>query len=356
VRILLITDAWHPQINGVVRTLETISHHLQNLGHEIRVVGPNEFRSFSCPTYPEISLAFGVKRKLHQIISGGHYHSIHIATEGPLGFSARRLCLQLRVPFTTAYHSKFPEFIHARAGIPTSWVYRVLRRFHAPSQAVMVATNSLKKDLACRGFKNLKIWSRGVDTKLFRPRSKDFLSDPRPISLYVGRVAVEKNIGAFLDLELPGTKYVVGDGPQLAELKARFSQVKFVGLKKGEELAQYFSAADVFVFPSKSDTFGLVLLEALASGLPVAAYPVTGPVDILQQDRVGVMNKDLGAAVTRALKLRSEDCRNYTLQYSWENAAKQFLNNLSSIHAEFQRQDLFGEIQTRSAYKFLTQV
>jgi glycosyltransferase involved in cell wall biosynthesis len=327
-RILIVTDAWAPQINGVVRTLLRTRQELEELGHELRVISPDLFANLPCPTYPEIRLAVLPGRRLPKLIDSFQPCAIHIATEGPLGQAARRYCMRRRLPFTTAYHTRFPEYIRARTRIPVAATYRLMRRFHRPSSGVMVATRSMERELAVRGFRNIRRWSRGVDTELFRPRGKGFDSLPRPIHLYVGRIAVEKNIEDFLRLDLPGSKLVVGDGPQLPELRRKYPDARFVGVKLGEELAAHYAAADLFVFPSRTDTFGLVLLEALASGLPVAAYPVPGPLDIVDGTGVGVLDEDLAAAARRALAIPPERCRELALQYSWRRAAEQFLHNL----------------------------
>lgn len=327
--VLVVTDAWYPQVNGVVRTIATVRDEIRKLGHTVEVIGPEHFRTIPMPTYPEIRLAIAAGRKLRRMIESMDPDAIHIATEGPLGHAARRYCIRRGIPFTTAYHTRFPEYIRDRVPVPLFLSYAVVRRFHRPAAAVMVATASIETALKARGFTNIKHWTRGVDTELFRPRDKDFLTDPRPISMYVGRVAVEKSIEDFLALDLPGTKYVVGDGPQLADLKHRYPTVHFVGAKHGEELARYYAAADVFVFPSRTDTFGLVLLEALASGVPVAAYPVAGPVDVINgAEGVGCLDHDLGRAVRAALTCSPERCREFALQYSWRASAEQFLSNL----------------------------
>lgn len=327
-KILLVTDAWHPQVNGVVRTLTAIKRVLEAEGHALEYVTPGEFLTVPCPTYREIRLALNAWPGIRRRIAAFRPEAIHIATEGPLGLAARRYCLRHGLPFTTAYHTKFPEYLHARFGVPKRWIYAWLRRFHAPSAGVMVATASIRAELDRWGFRNLRPWSRGVDTELFTPQPKDFLSDPRPIALYVGRVAVEKNIRAFLELDLPGTKYVVGDGPMLEELRHRHPGVRFTGAKFGAELARYYAAADVFVFPSRTDTFGLVLLEALACGVPVAAYPVPGPLDVIDGQGVGALNSDLGLAVRQALTIPRERCREYALRFTWQRTAHQFLENL----------------------------
>lgn len=326
--ILIVSDAWFPQVNGVVRTINTVRGELEKLGHSVEVIGPDRFRTIPLPSYPEIRVAVGAGRRLRAMIDAARPDCIHIATEGPLGLAARRYCLKRRKPFTTAYHTRFPEYVRDRLPIPLAFSYAVVRRFHRPSSAVMVATRTIEDALRARGFTNIRRWGRGVDTDLFRPRDKAFLDAPRPIAMYVGRVAVEKNLEDFLKIDLPGTKYVVGDGPARADLSRRYPEVRWVGAKQGEELASYYAAADVFVFPSRTDTFGLVLLEALASGVPVAAYPVPGPLDVLDGTDVGVMDEDLGSAVRAALAISPERCREHALKFSWRASAEQFLNNL----------------------------
>lgn len=326
--ILIVTDAWYPQVNGVVRTLTKVREELEAMGHTVEVIGPDRFRTVPLPTYPEIRIAVRPLRRLQRLIDAVKPEAIHIATEGTLGHAARRYCLKRKMPFTTAYHTRFPEYIRDRAPIPLSWSYALVRRFHRPSSAVMVATKSIEDVLRSRGFQNLRRWTRGVDTNLFRPRDKNFLTDPRPISLYVGRVAVEKNIEAFLSLDIPGTKYVVGDGPQLAEYQAKYPATRFVGARHGDDLACYYAAADVFVFPSRTDTFGLVLLEALACGVPVAAYPVPGPLDVVNGADIACLDEDLGLAVRTALTIDPQRCRAFAMRFSWRASAEQFLRNL----------------------------
>jgi len=327
-RIVIVSDAWLPQVNGVVRTLMRTMDELVSLGHQTQVVSPDLFHSIPCPTYPEIRLALKPGRRLTRLIDAFQPCAIHIATEGPLGVAARRYCLRRKLPFTTAFHTRFPEYVQARIGLPLSVGYAALRRFHAPSHGVMVSTERLEQDLAGRGFRRLKRWTRGVDTELFRLRDKSFLDLPRPIHLYVGRVAVEKNIDAFLSLDLPGSKLVVGDGPRMAELARRHPKVHFAGPRQGEDLARHYAAADVFVFPSRTDTFGLVLLEALACGIPVAAYPVPGPLDVINGADVGFLDEDLASAARKALGIPAQRCRDYALQFSWRRSAEQFLANL----------------------------
>jgi len=328
VNILIVTDAWYPQVNGVVRTIGTVRAELEAMGQTVEVIGPDRFRTVPMPTYPEIRLALGAGRRLAAMVDALKPDCIHIATEGPLGFAARRYCLKRGMPFTTAYHTRFPEYVRDRAPVPLALSYAVVRRFHQPSSAVMVATASIEQDLTRRGFANIRRWTRGVDTELFRPRPKEFLDLPRPVSLYVGRVAVEKNLEEFLKLDLPGSKVVVGDGPAKDELMGKYPDVVWAGAKHGEELAQYYAAADVFVFPSRTDTFGLVLLEALASGVPVAAYPVPGPLDVVDGSGAGCLDDDLKRAVEGALRIPPEHCRAYALNFSWRRSAEQFLANL----------------------------
>ena len=331
-RIAIVTDAWHPQINGVVRTLTRVAEELEQMGHEVCMVSPDLFRSIPCPTYPEIRLALFPRRKLTALLDSLQPCAIHLSTEGPLGLAARAYCKRRGYPFTTAYHTKFPEYVRARAMIPLGLTYAMMRRFHGDSAGVMVATPSIEAELKARGFGNIRRWSRGVDTELFHPRDKKgdktLFDLPRPVHLYVGRVAVEKNIEAFLALKLDGSKVVVGDGPLLPELRRRYPDVTFLGSKEGEELARCYAAADVFVFPSRTDTFGLVLLEALASGLPVAAYPVPGPLDVVDGVGVGFLDEDLARAARSALAIPPQRCRDYALQYSWRRSAEQFLENL----------------------------
>ncbi len=291
-------------------------------------ITPQDFRTVPCPTYPEIRLSLFPGSAMRRTIERFRPCVVHIATEGPLGIAARRYCVRKSVPFTTAFHTKFPEYVHARFSVPVAWTYKFMRWFHGKSQGVMVATQTIEDELVKWGIGNIKRWTRGVDTDLFCPRDKEFLDLPRPISLYVGRVAVEKNIEAFLQLDLEGSKVVVGDGPQRAQLKKKYPAAHFVGAKEGQDLARHFAAADVFVFPSRTDTFGLVLLEALACGVPVAAYPVPGPLDVIGDSDVGCLDEDLGLAVRHALKADPEACRAYALEYSWDKSVAQFLRNV----------------------------
>jgi len=328
-RIAFITDAWHPQINGVVTTIQNTCTTLEQSGHQIKLITPDQFKSIPCPSYPSIRLAIACYGKLSRQLNEFKPNRIHIATEGPLGIAARRYCIKHNLAFTTSFHTLFAEYINLRFKIPISFGYGFLRWFHGPAKKVMVATQSVESDLIARGFKNHFVrWSRGVNPDFYYPREEDFLSLPHPISMFVGRVAIEKNIEAFLSLDFPGTKVVVGDGPQLKELKDKFADAVFVGFLSGEPLARHMAAADVFVFPSRTDTFGIVMLDALASGVPVAAYPVTGPLDVITSDKVGKLDEDLTKAMSEALELDPNDCRNFAMSYSWANCTEQFFNNL----------------------------
>ena len=327
-RIAIVTDAWHPQVNGVVKTLSITAEQLERWGHATLVVEPGLFNTFPCPTYPEIRLAWFPSQRIDALLNDFKPDAIHIATEGTLGSAARRWCLCNRFPFTTSYHTQFPEYIRARMPIPLAATYAYLRSFHGAAARTMVATPTMQRQLEQRGFKNIARWSRGVDLNLFKPQRKDYLPFPRPIWVYVGRVAVEKNIEEFLSMPSPGTKVVVGDGPARAEMQVKYPNTQFVGYKFGAELSAHVASADVFVFPSRTDTFGLVLLEAMACGVPVAAYPVIGPVDVIEQGISGAMNEDLGAAARAALLLDPHKCRAHALRYSWETATQQFIANL----------------------------
>jgi glycosyltransferase involved in cell wall biosynthesis len=336
-RVLVATDAWRPQVNGVVRTYERIAHEARGLGAELSFLTPLDFVTLPCPIYPEIRLAVPDLVRASRLLEAAAADHIHIATEGPIGWMARRLCLKRGLPFTTCYHTKFPEFAAALLRIPSSWCYGPLRRFHNAAGGVMVATRSLEAELTSRGFKRLMAWTRGVDTDLFRPRDIRLFGKHEPIFLYVGRVSKEKNIEAFLELQLPGKKVVVGPGPHLATLRRCYPSVIFTGPKSGVELALHYASADVFVFPSRTDTFGLVLLEAMASGLPVAAYPVTGPIDLVTPGVSGLLDEDLGRAATAALGLDGANARAAALQYGWPNAARVFLDNVKAAEGRSAR-------------------
>jgi glycosyltransferase involved in cell wall biosynthesis len=335
-RILLATDAWEPQVNGVVRTLTRVVAELRDMGDEVEVISPDQFPSFPLPTYPEIKLAVGAYEKVQDKFKSFEPEAIHIATEGPIGLAARRICIEWKLPFTTSYHTRFPEYVSARLPVPLAAGYAYMKWFHKPSGRLMVATPTLRDELARHGFRNLSQWSRGVDTEVFQPRRP---GDPdpyeglkRPIFLNVGRVAVEKNIEAFVSLDLPGTRVVVGDGPQREELSARYPDVVFVGAKFGAELSAYFAGADVFVFPSLTDTFGLVLLEAMASGTPVAAFSAPGPIDLIPGSGAGAVapgqSEGLREACLECLRLDREAVRAFAEQFSWPACAEEFRRNL----------------------------
>lgn len=336
--LAIVTDAWLPQANGVVRSLQATITMLKARGWRVTLITPQDFASLPCPTYPEIRLSLPRPGAIGRILEAAAPDFIHISTEGPLGLAARRWCLLHGRHFTTAFHTKFPDYVKRRTGLPLAWSYGYMRWFHRPSSGVMCATPSLDRELTARGITGLKRWTRGVDTDFFHPWRRTHASTPailrdlpRPILLYVGRVAVEKNVEAFLRLDVPGTKLVVGDGPQLAALKAQYRQAIYAGAQYGEDLADFYAAADVFVFPSVTDTFGLVILEALASGTPVAAFPVTGPADIFEAaggQAIGALDQDLARAAEQALTIPRESCRAFAESCSWAAASRQFMENL----------------------------
>jgi glycosyltransferase involved in cell wall biosynthesis len=327
-KVITVTDAWHPQVNGVVRTIEATNRELERAGHSTEVITPLAFSSVPCPGYKEIRLSLWPSRRLtlllDQVLDTGGA-AIHIATEGPLGHAARRYCLARGLAFTTAYHTRFPQYLKAMFGIPERFTYRFLRYFHGPAAAVMAPTPTVERELREHGLANVALWTRGVDLDVFMARKPLFEDARHPVFLYVGRVSVEKNIQAFLALDLPGTKVVAGIGPELEALKKRFPEVRFVGVLDPEPLAQLYSAADVFVFPSRTDTFGLVMLEALACGTPVAAFPVQGPSDVVGGSGVAVLDDDLRKAALHALRIDRTRCRAHAEQYSWRAATVQFL-------------------------------
>jgi glycosyltransferase involved in cell wall biosynthesis len=347
-RILVATDAWHPQVNGVVRTLQTLASTAPRFGAEIEFLTHQGLRTFPLPTYPAIRCAITAPGTIARKIDAIKPDAIHIATEGTIGHAVRRYCIRRGIAFTTSFHTRLPDYVTARVPIPENWVWRWLQRFHGRAERVMVSTQSLISELSGRGFRNPVLWPRGVDGDLFAPRNTAPLDLPRPIFLTVGRVAVEKNVEAFLSLDLPGTKVVVGDGPMKAELMQRFPDVVFLGEKHRDELAAIYSAADVFVFPSRTDTFGLVMLEALACGVPVAAFPVAGPNDVIGNAPVGVLSEDLRDAALRALAIDRKACRDFAEQMTWERCARMFLDNLAILRrgAEAGRE---AEMATRRA-------
>lgn len=328
-KILFISDAWQPQVNGVVRTLDMLIGELAGAGHEVEAVAPPDYWTIPTPGYAEIRLSLVLPRSIRARIEAFQPDRIHIATEGPLGSAGRKACLKLGLGFTTSYHTRFPEYLRARLPVPLRWTYAWLRRFHNSAEACLVATQTVADDLRARGFKNVVLWTRGVDHNLFKPRKANGITRKKnwkpPIFINVGRVAVEKNLEAFLSLDLPGTKLIVGDGPSRAALEHKYPDAVFVGFKSGEDLARYYNASDVFVFPSLTDTFGNVLLEALASGVPVAAYPVPGPMDVIGDSPAGVLDEDLRVAALKALNIPSSKALALARNYTWENCAKIFL-------------------------------
>ena len=329
-RIAIVTDAWEPQVNGVVRTLQAVRSELERQGHHVLVISPERFYSLPCPTYPEIRLALARTAAVGALLEEFRPDAIHLATEGPVCVAARRWCLRRGFPFTTAYHTQFPDYVEARSGVPAEWIWRYIQWFHGPSQAILASTPSIRETLVEHGLTRVRHWGRGVDLANFHPDVEAhpaFAGLPRPIQLYVGRVAIEKNIEAFLNNAHPGTKVVVGDGPARASLEAKYPDAHFLGARFGAELAQCYAGADVFVFPSKTDTFGLVMIEALACGTPVAAYPVTGPVDVLTPE-TGAMADDLDVAIAEALTRDRARCAAYGRTFTWEASARQFLSAL----------------------------
>ncbi len=340
-KVLVVTDAWHPQVNGVVRTLGHVAREAPALGAELELLTPSGFRTIPMPTYPEIRLSLVSPSMVARRLDNIQPNAIHIASEGPLGQAMRRVCLRRGLPFTTSFHTRFPDYIAERVPFGSRWsndlTWAWLRRFHAPASAVMAATPSLVQELASRRFRNVKLWTRGVDSELFHPRADAKLDLPRPIFLTVGRIAVEKNLDAFLSLDLPGSKLVVGDGPARRQLEERYPEAIFLGGKQGEALAEIYAASDVFVFPSLTDTFGLVLLEALASGLPVAAFPAPAPRDVLGDAPVGVTDPDLRRACLAALDCSREACRAFSLRMSWSECTRIFLNHVAQGNTPVRR-------------------
>jgi glycosyltransferase involved in cell wall biosynthesis len=327
-RIMIVTDAWFPQTNGVVHTLAQTAAWLGRFGHELRLTVPRDFRTIPCPSYPEIRVAVRPLAKLARMVDQFRPQAIHIATEGPLGFAARRYCVRRGLRFTTSYHTQFPQYLRSRWPIPLWVSYQGLRWFHGAAHSCMVSTRGVHTALQARGFRNLVRWQRGVDTELFRPRSKDFLQLPRPIAAYLGRIAVEKNVDAFLRMPWSGTKLVIGDGPERQRLQSLYPGAVYAGYRFGEDLARHLAAADVLVFPSLTDTFGLVNLEAMACGVPVAAFPVTGPIDVVQEGVTGALDTDLASAAQRALRLSPTACRERALRSGWDACTREFEGNL----------------------------
>jgi glycosyltransferase involved in cell wall biosynthesis len=335
-RIMIVTDAWFPQTNGVVRTLAQTAASLGRFGHEVRMITPRDFRSIACPTYPEIRLSLLPYKQVERSILAFSPQALHIATEGPLGLSARRFCVRRGMRFTTSYHTQFPQYLRARFPVPLTLSYRALRWFHGSAVRCMVSTASVRADLESHGFGNLASWRRGVDTETFKPYAKDFLRLPRPIAAYVGRVSIEKNVDGFLKMDWAGSKIVIGDGPLRPQLEQQFPQTAFVGYRFGEDLARHLGAADVMVFPSRTDTFGLVNLESMACGVPVAAFPVSGPIDVIEDGVTGALDVDLAAAARRALEVDPAACRERALRSGWDVCSREFENNLERCEALLQ--------------------
>ena len=331
-KIMIVTDAWEPQVNGVVRTLKMTTRHLQSMGHSTHILSPLDFRSFPCPTYPEISLALVSPAAVARHIDQVQPDCLHIATEGPLGWAARGVAMRRGWPFTTAYHSRFPEYVHARVRVPLGWSYALLRRFHNAAQATLAPTPAIVDDLRARGFTQARLWSRGVNLDAFTPDGPRLPRPSHPVFLYVGRLAVEKQVQKFLALDLPGEKWVAGTGPEEARLKRQFADVRWFGVLGGDELAAVYRSADVMVFPSVTDTFGLVMAEAMACGTPVAAYPVPGPIDVVGRDSPGgALSDDLRAACLAALHKPRDGVRRHAEQFNWPAATRQFEQALAPL-------------------------
>lgn len=351
-RLLLISDAWYPQVNGVVRALSTIRDRITERGVEVEVLGPDRFRNLPCPTYPEIRLALCTPGRVARIIDEVNPDAVHIATEGPLGLAARWVLKGRGLPFTTSFHTLFPQYLNVRFRIPERWTFAGMRRFHGAATGTMYSTPTLRAMLEANGFERLLLWVRGVDTELFRPLPPAELNLPRPVQLFVGRIAVEKGLEDFLRLDTPGTKVLVGEGPQRQELQRRYPEAHFLGPRFGEDLVAHYSAADVFVFPSRTDTLGLVMLEAMACGIPVAAFPVMGPVDVVADSGAGQLDDDLAAAIKRAIGIDPDLCRARALAHSWDESATQFINNLVPFpgrqSSPAQGTNQIGEDQARS--------
>ncbi len=329
-RILIISDNSKDQINGVVTTLRNISNEVIKLGHDVLIIRTDDFKTIPCPTYPEIRLSLN-PYKIKEMIKHYNPDAIHIATEGILGVTTQRYCVKNNIPFTTSFHTKWPEILHKMIRFPKSWTYKLLRSFHDKAKSTLVTTETSKRELEEQGFSNLIVWNRGTDTELFNPSKRVDMGYHYPIFLNVGRVSTEKNLPKFLDLPLPGTKIVVGDGPALNHYRKKYKTVIFTGVKTGEELAKIYASSSVFVFPSLSDTFGVVLIEALASGLPIAAYPTTGPIDVVKEGVTGYLSNNLDVAALECLHLNRDDCRNASFDFNWVSCAKVFIDSLHRI-------------------------
>ncbi|WP_427184266.1 glycosyltransferase family 4 protein [Bordetella bronchialis] len=327
--IALVTDAWHPQVNGVVRTWTTMLKILRGWGHEVIVVSPEGSRTVPAPSEPDLRLCIQPRKQLKRILGDVVPDALHIATEGPLGLAARRMALRLGWRFTTSFHTMFPDYLQARMGIPAWLPWRYMQWFHKPSQRVLVPTPTVRDTVARHGLKNLQVWSRGVDAERFQPGPRDVFADlPRPIFLSVGRVAREKNLDAFLSLDLPGSKVVVGGGPDEERLRRKYPGVRFTGMQADDMLPRYYAAADVFVFPSLTDTFGLVMLEALACGTPVAAFRTDAPLAVIEDGVTGFLRDDLRQACLDARALDRNAVRQHALTRTWDAIAMDLLDAL----------------------------
>lgn len=328
-RIAIVSDAYYPHVSGVARTIESTKNELERRGHEVLIIAPRDFKwKVRAPKYPEIELTLFPGKKLAALLDEFKPDSLHVSVEGPLGMAAKRYAKKRGLHFTTAYHTRFPEYVRIQFGIPESVTYAVLRSFHKDAAGVMVASERLKEELAAHGIRNGVIWNRGVDTELFTPEDPLPLKGEKPIFMYMGRVGSEKNLDAFLSLDLPGTKYVVGDGPERHAFEKRYPDAVFTGYKFGKELAQHLAAADVFVFPSLTDTLGLVMLEANACGVPIATYPSQASDAVVVEGVNGVVREDLKEACMEALKLSRERCREHALTCGWQEPTDKFLGNL----------------------------
>jgi len=332
-KFALVTDAWRPQVNGVARTLAALHDGLKAAGHDVFPLTPELFRTISCPTDREVRLAIAARPRLTRLLEALMPDAIHIATEGPLGTAARKYCIRRDLRFTTAYHTKYPEYLKARFRVPMAWTYATLRRFHCRSSAIMVATETVRRELAANGFEQLALWTRGVDIALFRPGCTPAVDLLPPVFLCVSRIAAEKDLPVFLDLDLPGSKLVVGDGHLLPEMKRRYPNVHFAGRQEGEALVQHYASADVFVLPSRTETFGLVMIEALACGVPVAALPVPGPLDVIGDSGAGALDWDLRAAAMAALHIPRGICRSHAERFNWQTSIEQFLSHVVPVRA-----------------------
>ncbi len=333
--LLIVTDAAAPQVNGVVRTIGNTKHHFEQMGVKVDLLTPERFRTIACPSYPEIRLSLTTSKSVERVIESFNPDALHVSTEGPLGWATRKIARKRGWNFTTAYHTRFPEYVNARTGIPTPWIYNIFRRFHSASSGVLAPTRTIKDNLLLNGFDRVVEWTHGVDHEIFYPRVQQQPADlHNPIFLYVGRLAIEKNVEAFLKLDLPGQKWVAGEGPLQEDLKRKYPEARYIGVLSQGDLATLYSQADVFVFPSLTDTFGLVMLEAMACGLPVAAFPVAGPIDVIGDSPAGALDHDLQKACLQALSIKRETAIAHAKTYSWETATRQMQDALVWMRGE----------------------